>query len=260
MSRSPRRVELAARLRAAPLAVARHQPHPRGAHARARPPDAVRARRCADPARASSRAAAVPAAAAVLERARRGAAATAAERAEDCARAPASERCMAAFYLNELLLTLTTRHDPLPELFDHYRRHAGAAARRGGRSSRRCGCSRRACWSCSATVSTCQRGRYRRAGARPSGTITSARRARPGRGLRAAAGRASRARSLQRLAGAGASSDERDAAPRRARLLHAALDPCLEGRPAAHPGGGALGGGYPRRERTSDEHSRSPSA
>src|SRR4029077_5010642 len=27
---------------------------------------------------------------------------------------------MAAFYLNELLLKLTTRHDPLPELFDHY--------------------------------------------------------------------------------------------------------------------------------------------
>ena len=27
---------------------------------------------------------------------------------------------MAAFYLNELLLKLTTRHDPLPALFDHY--------------------------------------------------------------------------------------------------------------------------------------------
>lgn len=27
---------------------------------------------------------------------------------------------MAAFYLNELLLKLTTRHDPLPILFDHY--------------------------------------------------------------------------------------------------------------------------------------------
>jgi DNA repair protein RecO (recombination protein O) len=30
------------------------------------------------------------------------------------------EAVMAAFYLNELLLKLTTRHDPLPELFDHY--------------------------------------------------------------------------------------------------------------------------------------------
>ena len=27
---------------------------------------------------------------------------------------------LSAFYLNELLLTLTTRHDPHPELFDHY--------------------------------------------------------------------------------------------------------------------------------------------
>ena len=37
---------------------------------------------------------------------------------------------MAAFYLNELLLKLTTRHDPLPELFDHY--HATLEALRGG--------------------------------------------------------------------------------------------------------------------------------
>jgi len=29
---------------------------------------------------------------------------------------------LAAFYLNELLLKLTTRHDALPELFDHYHR------------------------------------------------------------------------------------------------------------------------------------------
>jgi len=32
---------------------------------------------------------------------------------------PASQ-LMSGFYLNELLLTLTTRHDPHPELFDHY--------------------------------------------------------------------------------------------------------------------------------------------
>jgi DNA repair protein RecO (recombination protein O) len=41
----------------------------------------------------------------------------------ECA-APATAlppRCLlAAFYLNELLLRLTTRHDPLPELFDRY--------------------------------------------------------------------------------------------------------------------------------------------
>lgn len=31
-----------------------------------------------------------------------------------------SRQLMSAFYLNELLLTLTTRHDPHPELFDQY--------------------------------------------------------------------------------------------------------------------------------------------
>ncbi|HYM41534.1 MAG TPA: DNA repair protein RecO [Steroidobacteraceae bacterium] len=42
-----------------------------------------------------------------------------AERAEDCSPLlPAN--VMAAFYLNELLLKLTTRHDPLPALFDQY--------------------------------------------------------------------------------------------------------------------------------------------
>ena len=37
---------------------------------------------------------------------------------------------MAAFYVNELLLKLTTRHDPLPALFDHY--HATLARLRSG--------------------------------------------------------------------------------------------------------------------------------
>ncbi len=37
---------------------------------------------------------------------------------------------MSAFYLNELVLKLTTRHDPLPELYDHY--HAALAALRAG--------------------------------------------------------------------------------------------------------------------------------
>ncbi len=37
---------------------------------------------------------------------------------------------MAAFYLNELLLKLTTRHDPMPELFEDYRRALGGL--RGG--------------------------------------------------------------------------------------------------------------------------------
>jgi DNA repair protein RecO (recombination protein O) len=56
---------------------------------------------------------------------------TAAERAETCTALPAPA-LLGAFYLNELLLKLTTRHDPLPQLFDHYhgtlvRLRAGAA-------------------------------------------------------------------------------------------------------------------------------------
>ena len=42
-----------------------------------------------------------------------------AERADACAPLP-PERVMPGFYLNELLLKLTTRHDPQPALFDHY--------------------------------------------------------------------------------------------------------------------------------------------
>ncbi len=52
---------------------------------------------------------------------------THAERADNCAALP-PECVLAAFYLNELLLKLTTRHDALPELFDHY--HATLAALR----------------------------------------------------------------------------------------------------------------------------------
>lgn len=44
---------------------------------------------------------------------------THAERADSCGALPAAG-VMAAFYLNELLLKLTTRHDPQPALFDHY--------------------------------------------------------------------------------------------------------------------------------------------
>jgi DNA repair protein RecO (recombination protein O) len=61
----------------------------------------------------------------------RGEAATlcGAERAESCPALPPAS-LLAGFYLNELLLKLTTRHDPLPELFDHY--HATLAALRAG--------------------------------------------------------------------------------------------------------------------------------
>ncbi len=54
---------------------------------------------------------------------------TAAERAEHCGALPPA--CLlAAFYLNELLIRLTTRHDPLPELFDRY--HEALARLRAG--------------------------------------------------------------------------------------------------------------------------------
>jgi DNA repair protein RecO (recombination protein O) len=46
---------------------------------------------------------------------------TGSEYAAALAPLPAGE-LMSAFYLNELLLRLTTRHDPQPELFDHYER------------------------------------------------------------------------------------------------------------------------------------------
>jgi len=52
-----------------------------------------------------------------------------AERADDCAALP-PQRVMPGFYLNELLLRLTTRHDPQPALFDHY--HATLGELRAG--------------------------------------------------------------------------------------------------------------------------------
>jgi DNA repair protein RecO (recombination protein O) len=45
---------------------------------------------------------------------------TAAENTEAAAAPMPAGQLMSAFYLNELLLTLTTRHDPHPELFDLY--------------------------------------------------------------------------------------------------------------------------------------------
>jgi DNA repair protein RecO (recombination protein O) len=54
---------------------------------------------------------------------------THAERADGAG--PLPPACvMAAFYVNELLLKLTTRHDPLPALFDHY--HATLGRLRAG--------------------------------------------------------------------------------------------------------------------------------
>jgi DNA repair protein RecO (recombination protein O) len=54
---------------------------------------------------------------------------THAERAQACVALP-PQCLLAAFYLNELLLRLTTRHDPLPQLFDRY--HGALEALRTG--------------------------------------------------------------------------------------------------------------------------------
>jgi DNA repair protein RecO (recombination protein O) len=54
---------------------------------------------------------------------------TGAERAAHASALP-SGCLLAAFYLNELLIRLTTRHDPLPELFDHY--HGALESLRAG--------------------------------------------------------------------------------------------------------------------------------
>lgn len=45
---------------------------------------------------------------------------TGAEPAPICAPPPAAAHLLSAFYLNELVLKLTTRHDPHPQLFDEY--------------------------------------------------------------------------------------------------------------------------------------------
>lgn len=56
---------------------------------------------------------------------------TGAESAESAPPLPAGS-LMAGFYLNELLLKLTARHDPAPEVFEDYRRALGGL-RAGGR-------------------------------------------------------------------------------------------------------------------------------
>jgi DNA repair protein RecO (recombination protein O) len=55
---------------------------------------------------------------------------TGAERADPAAAALPASCLLPGFYLNELLLKLTTRHDPQPQLFDFY--HAAIAGLRSG--------------------------------------------------------------------------------------------------------------------------------
>ncbi len=151
---------------------------------------------------------------------------TAAERTTYTPPLPAGT-LLAAFYLNELLLRLTTRHDPQPELFDHY--HATLGSLRAGQP-----------------LEPCLRIFEKRllevlgygldlASEAHSGTPIAAERYydfRPGLGLVPAPARSRHAlagHSLlglagERLGGARALEDAR-------RLLQAALGACLEGHP-----------------------------
>jgi DNA repair protein RecO (recombination protein O) len=151
---------------------------------------------------------------------------TGAERAaQDLPLAPQS--VLAAFYLNELLLRLTTRHDALPELFDHY--HLTLERLRNGTA-----------------LEPCLRIFEKRllellgygldlAAEAASGTPLAPDRYydfRPGLGLVPAAVRSAQAlsgRSLLSLAGE-TLSGPRELEDAR-RLLQAALGACLEGRP-----------------------------
>ncbi|TLY62822.1 MAG: DNA repair protein RecO [Gammaproteobacteria bacterium] len=156
---------------------------------------------------------------------------TGAERAEQCA--PLPPACLlAAFYLNELLIRLTTRHDPHPELFDHY--HEALARLRAGAPLE--------------PVLRIFEKRLLQALGYGLDLTTEARSGkrieadgyyhfRAGKGLtpsRAGAGSALAGRSLldlagERLTGARALDDAR-------RVLQAALAACLEGRPLATRG------------------------
>ncbi len=153
---------------------------------------------------------------------------TGAERPAPAAALP-QDRLLAAFYLNELLLKLTTRHDALPELFDHY--HATLGQLRGG-----------------ATLEPCLRVVEKRLLELLGYGLDLATEARsglplapnayyefhPGVGLlpaRSAGARALRGHSLLSLASESLRSERQLADAR--RVLQAALGACLEGRPLA---------------------------
>ncbi len=135
---------------------------------------------------------------------------------------------MAAFYLNELLLKLTSRHDPAPELFDDYRQ-ALERFREGGPPERTLRLfERRLLWSLGYGVTLSEEsngspveeeGFYR---FRPSQGLYRVGADDPG----VLAGRSLLALEREALEGERALTDAR-------RLLKAALDECLEGRELA---------------------------
>lgn len=153
---------------------------------------------------------------------------THAERADNSVALPPAS-VMAAFYLNELLLKLTTRHDPLPALFDHY--HGTLARLRAGaplepalrvfekRLLELVGFGLELGSEALSGVPLAAEGYYR---FRPSEGLVRA----AARDAGALAGASLIDLREERLSGARALEDAR-------RLLHAALAACLEGRPLA---------------------------
>lgn len=153
---------------------------------------------------------------------------THAERAEQAARLPPGA-LLPAFYLNELLLKLTTRHDPLPALFDQY---AGtlAALRRGGALEPALRVFEKRLLELLGYGLDLTAEAHSGVPLEPDGYYHF----RPAEGLVATAagtpaaleGRSLIALGNERLAGARELEDAR-------RVLHAALSACLEGRPLA---------------------------
>ncbi len=153
---------------------------------------------------------------------------THAERADDSGALPAAS-VMAAFYLNELLLKLTTRHDPLPALFDHYdatlvRLRCGAPLEPALRIFEKrllelAGYGLELGTEASSGVALAADGYYQ---FRPSRGLVRAH----ARDAGALAGASLIELREERLSGRRALEDAR-------RLLHAALAACLEGRPLA---------------------------
>ena len=83
---------------------------------------------------------------------------------------------LSGFYLNELIINLTTRHDPQPQLFERLRAGAAPAVRRTPRPSWRCASSRSGCSSPSVMASSSSSTRGLLSIPADAGTLAGARR------------------------------------------------------------------------------------
>ncbi len=62
-------------------------------------------------------------------------------------------RLMSGWYLSELVMSLTVRHDPQPELYDHYRAAIDDLRTASNLGAHAAPCSRNGCWMCWDTAS-----------------------------------------------------------------------------------------------------------